>query len=159
MGVISAMTKLDPQARVKLENFLGELTRWGLKHRVTETLRTQEVQEAYFAQGREPLDVVNTKRKTAGLPPISSGENQRTITNADGVKFPSSHQSGKAVDLFPLNINGGIWWGFTPQDQVWLALMQLIGAVAKKHGLIWGGDWKKDPKDLIGWDPWHVEVP
>jgi hypothetical protein len=158
MGVISAMTKLDPQARVKLENFLGELTRL-IKNKVTETWRSLGLQQAYHAQGRKPLAEVNELRKKEGLPPISEAENQYTITNADGVKFPSAHQSGKAIDLFPLNINGGIWWGFNPKDPIWLALMQLIGAVAKKHGLIWGGDWKKDPKDLIGWDPWHVEVP
>jgi peptidoglycan L-alanyl-D-glutamate endopeptidase CwlK len=122
-------------------------------------LRTLEVQQAYYAQGREPLDEVNYARKKAGLPPISEAENKNTITNADGVKFPSSHQSGKAIDLFPLNINGAIWWGFNPKDQIWLSLMQVIGAVAKKHGLIWGGDWKKKPEDVIGWDPWHVEVP
>ncbi len=48
---------------------------------LTQVFRKRETQEAYYAQGRESLISVNTRRKKAGLSPIKEAEN-KIITKA-----------------------------------------------------------------------------
>ena len=48
---------------------------------LTQVYRKRETQEAYYAQGREGLTSVNTRRKKAGLPAIQEAEN-KIITKA-----------------------------------------------------------------------------
>jgi len=90
--------------------------------------------------------------------PLTEAENTYTITEADGVINPSLHQSGRAMDCIPLTRDGRRIYGLRVKDEIWLAQMRFFGTLAKNHGLIWGGDWKKQPDDVIGWDPWHVEL-
>lgn len=50
----------------------------------------------------------------------------------------SKHQVGKAIDVVPI-INGQPKWKGKGMSQLWYK----IGTIGKKHGLIWGGDWKR----------------
>jgi hypothetical protein len=117
---------------------------------VIETLRTAEVQTAYYAQGRKPLSEVNELRKKAGLYLLSEAENKNIITNA----AYSVHQDGGAIDLCPERPDkpGFPWWN-APQG-VW----EELGALAEEHGLDWcaGGYGKVWAK---GWDNPHFEMP
>jgi sporulation-control protein spo0M len=79
------MKKLDllkPAARPIFEHFLTALDKEGLRYSVLETLRSQEVQDAYYAQGRETFNEIIKLRKKAGLYPISLDEARRIITYA-----------------------------------------------------------------------------
>jgi hypothetical protein len=42
--------------------------------------RDWKVQRAYYAQGRDPLHIVNALRKEAGLPTITAKQNEKKIT-------------------------------------------------------------------------------
>jgi len=115
---------------------------------VIETDRTQLIQNAYFAQGRESLEEVNRLRGIAGLAPITATENV-IITKAK----VSNHTGGNAVDLCPemQGKPGRAWWD-APQD-VW----EKIGKIAEECGLDWcaggyGQTWGK------GWDNPHFEL-
>jgi hypothetical protein len=47
---------------------------------VFEGLRTRAIQAAYYAQGREPLEAVNMKRKAAGLYLLTAEKQNYKIT-------------------------------------------------------------------------------
>jgi hypothetical protein len=107
------------------------------------------VQDAYYAQGREPLEQVNTLRKKAGLYLIKDRENI-IITRA----CISNHTGGRAVDICPeiAGKPGYPWW--TAPQEVWERRM---GKLAEQCGLDWcaGGSaatWGK------GWDNPHFEL-
>lgn len=107
---------------------------------ITSTLRTEAEQQALYAQGRKPLDVVNQYRVTANMPLIGPGENTYTVTNCDGIKIKSNHQGGTAIDIVPLDKNGNPCWP-DKSDSRW----QQIAIIMKAVGFQWGGDWAKFP--------------
>ena len=152
MGICKDFNKLKPEFREKLQKALKELDEKRIAYAIIETYRDQEVQDAYYAQGRESLDIVNQKRIDAGLSVIDEYQNRHIITKARH----SKHTDGLAADIVPVLSNGRIPW--TIRDASTAALWLSISEVMKKHGLTWGGDW--DPKNdwSIGWDPAHYEI-
>lgn len=83
-------------------------------------LRTAERQAELYAHGRD-------------LP-------GRKITNADGKRRKSYHQSGNAFDIFAY-VDGKASW-----DETHLTMIAIHLKAVAKHGfdveLEWGGDWK-----------------
>ena len=104
MPVIRDPNKMVSPAKEGAIKALAACSSMSVKVWVNETLRSQEVQNAYYAQGREPLDNTNAKRKIAGLPPITDAENKNMITWT----LKSKHSSGKAMDLYPIDKNGKV---------------------------------------------------
>jgi len=110
-----------------------------------ETLRTQGVQTAYYAQSRQALAVVNELRAKEGLYLLTEAENKKTVTNT----LKSNHADGNAADYCPLTADGNLWWN--APDTVW----QYMGQIAEECGLDWcaggkGQHW--------GWDSPHMEL-
>jgi hypothetical protein len=72
------------------------------------------------------------------------------VTNAPSATT-SMHGHGLAVDLLP-----STGWDKTPMS-VWL----YVGRLAKKHGLVWGGDWDGDgdTTDSHPFDAPHLQMP
>ena len=92
---------------------------------VTSGARTTEEQKALYAQGRT---------KPGGI-----------VTNADGVKNKSNHQSksdgfGHAVDICPY-VNGKLDWNTSKNFKI---VAEHICDVAESLGIniAWGGNWK-----------------
>lgn len=140
MRVVSKkLSDLKPIAATKATAALADLKRDGVPCVVTYTLRTTAEQNALFAQGREPLDTVNAKRKISGLYALSEKENKYTVTNCDGLRHQSRHQTGTALDVVPLDNGRAVWPNGT--DPRW----QQIASAFKAHGFTWGGDWKDFP--------------
>ena len=140
---------LKPEARPLFEAFLASLDKHNLRYSVLETLRTAEVQAAYYAQGRESLEEINRLRKIAGLYLFGAEEAKKIITNARH----SLHQDGFAGDIVPV-INGKIPWVITAENaELWLA----FGCLGQEAGLEWGGTWKPLNKFGIGWDAPHYQ--
>lgn len=142
---------LTDVCREKFHALAGWLQAEGIPYAVIFTRRTDAEQVALYAQGREPLEVVNAKRKAAGMPPT---KDTGKVTNCDGIKKRSPHQDGRAFDLTFADVLGNPIW---PKDPVrWLAL----GSKAEELGLVWGGRFTPlDPVTGLGWDPDHFEVP
>ena len=92
--------------------------------------RTQEQQNAYWAQGREDLQTVNNLRRIAGLDPINDAENAKHVTWVTH----SKHMDGLAVDI--ANVKDG--------DVDWDNMVFYRAAATEfaKYGLVWGGSWK-----------------
>lgn len=132
-------------------DFLHDLRDNDIAVAVVETYRPQKVQDAFFAQGREPLEKVNALRAEAGLGPINAATNKQQITRAT----LSKHTKREAMDVVPIRPNGE--WDWDTRSPTAIARWLVIGETARRHGLRWGGDWKDNPTDVLGWDCPHVE--
>ena len=114
--------------------------------------RTHAEQAAYYAQGRKPLDEVNSLRRAAGLAPIRTAENAVRITWAKPGESPHNEDPSEAVDLV-VKCRGVLTWN--PRidcDSDGILDYQEMGELAKEVGLAWGGRWVQ--RDLP-----HVELP
>lgn len=105
---------LAPAFRARVEAALKECEHLSLKAVVYETYRTNTLQRVYYARGRTVV------------PPT------RTVTNAkDNTR--SWHGYGCAVDVIHERKRWDMpegWW-------------RAVAAVFRKHGLAWGGDWRR----------------
>jgi peptidoglycan L-alanyl-D-glutamate endopeptidase CwlK len=106
----------------------------GIEVMVTQIERTDAIQNAYYAQGRQPLAEVNRLRKLAGLYLIDEKENSYTVTKAKAGETP---HCGFAWDYCPLK-NGKL-------DYSNLTVINKCGQIAREisldgYELVWGGD-------------------
>ena len=114
----------------KVKDFLAELDRIGFEYLISETLRTKAVQEAYFAQGRKPLEEVNKLRVSAGLWEISEKENKTKITWT----LKSKHLEGLAIDIVPSK-DGKFWWN--APDEKWKQMRDISEQFDIESGYTW----------------------
>jgi hypothetical protein len=119
--------------------------KYNIDLKVNETKRSQEIQTAYFAQGRQSLIIVNQLREKAGLYTINDKDNQKTITRVENINTEVSHGAGLACDVVP---NGN--WSSSPLDWavigkcVVLANGKFVNELREFKGkVIWGGNWSK----------------
>ena len=134
---------LDPVFKDKIKIFLSKLDEKGILYYIFETKRDTEVQTAYYAQGRKPLEETNALRKKAGLYLLSEADNKKKITWT----MKSKHIEGKAIDIVPRAV-GPIpkpWWG-APD-----VYYKNIAEVAKECDLNAGYFWEEK-------DAPHVEL-
>lgn len=146
MGTIRDIDQLQPELAERVKVFLAKLEESKIEVFVLETLRTKEVQAAYYAQGRESLEKVNELRKAEGLYLLSEKENERTVTNT----LESRHMSGCAIDICPMK-DGELLWSAP------LVVWEEIGDIGESCGVDWcaggcGETWGK------GWDNPHFEL-
>jgi hypothetical protein len=138
MPLIRDPLQLVPPCRDAAIKALAACNAMSLRIFVNETLRSQNVQDAYYLQGRDTLENVNLARMKAGLRIIGVGENQHMITWT----HKSKHTEGKAMDIYPMDKYGKILWG-APKSE-----FQKIADVIKPFGFDWGGDWEPAKQDL-----------
>ena len=75
---------LRPKTKKLCELWIEECRKNGINLVVTQTFRSPELQEAYYSQGRESLEIVNLKRKKVGLDKITEKENKIVTKAAPG---------------------------------------------------------------------------
>ncbi|MCL2128256.1 MAG: M15 family metallopeptidase [Treponema sp.] len=140
---------LIPAVRRYFEDFVNKLDCIGVRYSILETLRTKEVQEAYYAQGRKPLHEINELRKKAGLYLLGEAEGKKIVTKTMG----SIHLAGMAADIVPV-LDGMIPWNIDKDNaELWL----LFGRLGQEAGLEWGGTWTPLNQYGIGWDAPHYQ--
>ena len=127
------VSQLHPELQKKVVKLQKECLKAGIKIKIGECFRTVAEQNALYAKGRtEPGNIV---------------------TNAKGSSYSSMHQWGVAFDFFlDMDVDKD---GKTSDDAFNNAtkLFNKVGAIGKKLGLEWGGDWKSI-KDLP-----HFQLP
>ena len=148
--IVTKIELLEPTTREKVKKMLHFLDAEKISYKVIETLRTDAVQQAYYAQGRQPLYTVNALRKEAGLWMIDEATNKNKITWT----LKSKHIDGKAIDIVPVK-DGKIPWNINSQDVADLYIR--IGKIGESVGLEWGGRWTPINKYGIGKDAPHFE--
>jgi len=104
---------------------------------VFEGRRSVLVQEAYYAQGREPLEDVNKKRAAAGLYLLRSEKDNYVITWT----LKSKHIDGLAMDVLPADGMGNPTWDFAHYRSVF----ETIRDCGRRAGLTCGADWTATP--------------
>lgn len=154
------MPKIDtlhPSLKAKYQKleYLA-MERFGIRIKLTQTLRTDEEQYAYWCKGRLPLPDVNAAMKKAGLYYITERENV-IVTKARDATL-TFHGYGLAFDIVIVNADGKTITfdphadtnndGITDWDQV--------GSLADECGLEWGGNFssisdKPHFQDRMGW--------
>lgn len=135
---------LTPEARMCAGKAMATLLLESVPFVVTYTLRSEAEQYALWCQGRKPLKEVNEARAKVGLYLLSEAENTYTVTNCNGKRISeggtgrSAHQTGKALDVVPLENGRPVWPA--PEDSRWKAISSAFVA----QGFTWGGDWDRD---------------
>lgn len=127
------VSQLHPELQKKVVKLQKECLKAGTKIKIGECFRTVAEQNALYAKGR-----------------TASGS---IVTNAKGNSYSSMHQWGVAFDFFlDMDVDKD---GKTSDDAFNNAtkLFNKVGAIGKKLGLEWGGDWKSI-KDLP-----HFQLP
>lgn len=127
------VSQLHPELQKKVVKLQQECLKVGIKIKIGECLRTAAEQNALYAKGRTAPGSI--------------------VTNAKGDSYSSMHQWGVAFDFFlDMDVDKD---GKTSDDAFNNAtgLFNKVGAIGKKIGLEWGGDWKSI-KDLP-----HFQLP
>jgi len=130
------LADLDERARPKFEEFFNRLDSsiGDGQYIAFEGRRTLLVQEAYHAQGRETLEIVNKKRAAAGLYQLRSEKDNYIITWT----LKSKHIDGLAMDVIPVDGAGNPTWDLAHFQRQF----DIIRDCGLKSGLVCGADWK-----------------
>lgn len=115
------ITQLHPRLQEIIPQLQAKCKEQGITIAIGECLRTAAEQDALYAQGR-----------------TTSGS---IVTNAKGSTYSSMHQWGVAFDFYlNMDIDGD---GKTSDDAFNNStnMFDKVGAIGKKIGLEWGGDW------------------
>lgn len=118
------LAQVHPELAARMARVLAAVEAIGHPMTITAGLRTLEEQQRLYAQGRTMPGPV--------------------VTNCDGVRKPSNHQGGRAVDCAFMVDGQPSWDTRLP----WT----LYGEAVRVVGLVWGGAWKL--RDLP-----HAELP
>ena len=127
------VSQLHPELQKKVVKLQKECLKAGIKIKIGECFRTVAEQNALYAKGRTAPGSI--------------------VTNAKGNSYSSMHQWGVAFDFFlDMDVDKD---GKKSDDAFNNAtkLFNKVGAIGKKIGLEWGGDWKSI-KDLP-----HFQLP
>lgn len=134
------LTGLRPELIEVNERALG----YGLMDfTVVRGVATLEQQGALYAQGREPLDKVNERRKAVGWAAITARENAKRVTwtmNSNHLLQQDGY--GHAYDVAPY-FDGAIQWNDIEAFN-FLATLHLRAAMELGVRLGWGGHWTKN---------------
>lgn len=125
----------------------------GLRPRLGETYRPDNVQLAYHAQGRQPLAAINALRHIAGLAPIGTVEAGRKITNALPGQSAHGFKPARAFDVQLMKPSGEIDWTETAYSG--FAAYVKVAAEKLRVALSQGAYWPKFKDyphvELLGW--------
>lgn len=146
-----ARPELAEKVRKLLEEYARRFAPWYLV--ITSVWRSPMEQEALYAQGRVASKTeLNAIRERAGMPPIyDEDEAHRVVT---WVRHSRHNRTpSEAVDLAVAIDPDGTAGPMKPRiDWTSESRYEAMGEIAKRLGLVWGGDWKR--RDLC-----HVELP
>ena len=139
MNKIRGIEKLNdvnihPTARMLFQRVLDELVSLGYNPVVVEVYRSPTRQRALYAQGRTDAQLLAkgyTQSEIAQYRKAGYTADKRIVSYT----LDSMHSKGRAMDIawlvdgkFTYDVPNS-WW-------------DVYGAIAKKHGLVWGGSWK-----------------
>jgi len=135
------ISELSPAAQHEFTEFARRLDAMldDSQYIVYEGRRSVRVQEAYYAQGRKPLEEVNYLRNIAGLYLLRSERDNYVITWT----LKSKHIDGLAMDVLPVDGAGNPTWDLTH----YLRKFEEIRDCGRAAGLECGADWPAPQTD------------
>ena len=143
------LSELSPRAQTLFEGFLIRLdeTLGETQYIVFEGRRSVRTQEAYYAQGRKPLQEVNALRKAAGLYLLRAEKDNYVITWT----LNSKHIAGLAMDVLPADGAGNPTWDLAHYREFFIGIRNC----GRAAGLICGADW---PVPQTDWPHYEVKA-
>lgn len=144
------INKLHPKLAAKVTPFIEGCKERGIDVIITCTDRTYKTQVALYAQGRQPLEEVNTLRRIARMGPINSKQNKKRVTwTLASRHIPRLDDSdpkndmATAFDYCVTNKGKAVWDVKASLDDDEIPDYLECAEVAKELGLEAGGFWKK----------------
>lgn len=125
--------QLHPRLQALVSKLQAECEKQGISIGIGECLRTVKEQDELYAQGRTKAGAI--------------------VTNAKGSTYSSMHQWGVAFDFYLKEDVDGDGKSSDDAFNNKTKLFNKVGAIGKKLGLEWGGDWTS-PVDLP-----HFQLP
>lgn len=122
------------------------------------TSRGNDVQAAYFAQGRQKLAEVNRLRRLAGLAALATEKENYKITDARPGKSAHNYDISRAFDVLFVNAKGAPVW---EPIKWYLEFAGYMKAAARKLNIkiVWGYDWNGNGKnDQTFYDSPHYQM-
>lgn len=126
-----SLNDLLPAVRSKAHAFTSACEKRGITLLIYCTYRSEEEQQALYAQGREPVAVVNTLRRKINLPLLVEVQNKIVTRAKPGYSF---HQYRCAFDCAPIESGKPVW---DVNHPVWAE----VGIIGEKCGFDWAGRW------------------
>jgi peptidoglycan L-alanyl-D-glutamate endopeptidase CwlK len=123
------ISELAPPVQDKARRLIHAANLKGIDLRVTQALRSWNMQAALYAQGREDLYDVNERRAAVRLAPIDPEENREVTKAAPGHGW---HEFGLAFDVCPFDQTGQPDWN--EKHPVWEAVQTMGEAIGLKAG-------------------------
>ena len=146
-NMIGEIHSLHPVFRNAVDHILKDMKAKGHDAVIGSGMRTNEEQDALYAQGRKGLKEVNALRVQNKLPPITADENTISVTNARGGQ--SNHNKAEymlAYSRGAIDVATGYAVDIVDKRLGWKATSKFwtdLGELAEKYGCEWGGNWKK----------------
>jgi peptidoglycan L-alanyl-D-glutamate endopeptidase CwlK len=125
---------VHPTARLLFQRVLDELVSLGYNPVVMEVYRPPTRQRMLYAQGRTDSQLIAkgyTQSEIEQYRKAGYTAEKRVVSHT----LHSMHSRGRAMDI-AWYVDGKIT--YSVPNSWW----EVYGAIARKHGLNWGGDWK-----------------
>ena len=137
--------EMCPELQGFYEKFYMRMYEEGLPFELNEVLRIKDTQLAYYAQGRDPLVIVNAKRKLAGLYYITEKENSYKVTwTLNSKHFPRQKDGlAMAFDIRLLRYGKPHWETKWDGNKDSVPDYLEAARIGQEVGLETGGLWKK----------------
>lgn len=105
------ISDMDQELQVKFAAFSARMAEASIPFGLNSVLRTVEEQAAYYAQGRQTLDEVNSLRKAAGMYLLRSEQENYIVTHTKHSRhFPGPDGKSRAFDIMILRSGGKPTW-------------------------------------------------
>lgn len=152
MNIEEHLATVHPTCASKVRALLLSCATAKCPMKITQSRRSRELQAAYWAQGRHPLNEVNALRRAVGLTALTTGENQRKVTNAP--PGTSMHQPWPVLAL-AVDLCYALDDPYKEDDHA--LTWDEIGALAERAGLTWGGRFHRPDRPHVQWTNGHSD--
>jgi peptidoglycan L-alanyl-D-glutamate endopeptidase CwlK len=137
-----SLDDLLPELKEKALLFSDKMKEKKINFAFTCTYRSQEEQNALYAQGRKTLAEVNELRKIAGMYLLKEEKENKVVTHAK----VSKHTSRKAFDIVILDGKKTVWDLKVDVNKDEQPDYIQAGKIGQEIGLRWGGDFNGNGK-------------
>lgn len=149
MSMLKDLKQMHPELIKKYQLFRDAMLKANLQFLVTSVSRSVKEQFALYAQGREPLTMVNKYRKLADLPSITLAQNVKvtwTLKSKHIIDLDdgdTSNDLSRAFDIVLIDGNKKVSWDIKMDvNKNKIADYIEAGKIGESVGLKWGGRFK-----------------
>lgn len=155
------ISKLSEHTQYLYHELMSRVAENELPFKLYEAVRSQARQDYLYASGRtRPGPIITKARRSKHTPSRADlgGEAFDLILDFDHKRFGKRPDVRGALTRPRSPWSTGADRHIVTDDEI-LQQWLMLGVLGESVGLKWGGRWKRKKADLIGWDPYHFELP